>query len=70
MRAIGVSHTACKDEFRRNLRSHSWSVLSFFIMYVELEGINKGHHFQIRVISKLESKFPPDDAFFMAVSKR
>ena len=21
-----VSHTACKDEFRRNLRSHSWSV--------------------------------------------
>ena len=26
MRAIGVSHTACKDEFRRNLRSHSWSV--------------------------------------------
>ena len=34
MRAIGVSHTACKDEFRRNLRSHSvWSVFSFFIIY-------------------------------------
>ena len=34
MRAIGVSHTACKDEFRRNLRSHSWwwSVFSFFII--------------------------------------
>ena len=29
---IGVSHTACKDEFRRNLRSHSWSVFSFFII--------------------------------------
>ena len=26
MRAIGVSHAACKDEFRQNLRSHSWSV--------------------------------------------
>ena len=32
MRAIGASHTACKDEFRRNLRSHSWSVFSFFII--------------------------------------
>ena len=32
MRAIGVSHTACKDEFRRNLRSHSWSVFSFFFI--------------------------------------
>ena len=26
IRAIGVSHTACKDEFRRNLPSHRWSV--------------------------------------------
>ena len=32
---IIVSHTACKDEFRRNLRSHSWSVFSFFIMHYE-----------------------------------
>ena len=32
MRAIGVSHTACKDEFRRNLRSHSWSVFAFFVI--------------------------------------
>ena len=23
IRAIGVSHTACKDEFRQNIRSHS-----------------------------------------------
>ena len=30
--SIGVSHTACKDEFRRNLRSHRWSVFSFFII--------------------------------------
>ena len=30
IRAIGVSHTACKDEFRRNIRSHSWSVFLFF----------------------------------------
>ena len=22
LRAIGVSHTACKDEFRRNIQSH------------------------------------------------
>ena len=35
MRAIGVSHTACKDEFRRNLRPHSWSVVSFFIILDE-----------------------------------
>ena len=31
MRAIGVSHTACKDEFRRDLRSHSWR--GIFIFY-------------------------------------
>ena len=31
IRAIGVSHTACKDELRWNLRSHthSWSVFVF-----------------------------------------
>ena len=29
--AIGVSHTACKDEFRQNIRSHSsWSVFNFY----------------------------------------
>ena len=33
-RAIGVSHTACKDEFRQNIRSHKWSVFSFFIICV------------------------------------
>ena len=33
IRAIGVSNTACRDEFRRNLRSHSWrSVFSLFII--------------------------------------
>ena len=32
MRAMGVSHTACKVEFRQNLRSHCWSVI-FFIIY-------------------------------------
>ena len=31
MRAIGVSHAACKDVFRQNLRSHSWSVVSFLL---------------------------------------
>ena len=36
IRAIGVSHTACKDEFRQYLRSHSWSVFSFFIIYLIL----------------------------------
>ena len=28
-RAIGVSHTAYKDELRQNIRSHSRSVFSF-----------------------------------------
>ena len=36
MRAIGVSHTARTDEFRRNLRSHSWSVFSFLIISLAL----------------------------------
>ena len=36
VRAIGVSHTACKDEFRQNLRSHSWSVFSFFTTYSDI----------------------------------
>ena len=27
-----VTYTACKDEFRRNLRSHSWSVFSYFFI--------------------------------------
>ena len=31
IRAIGVSHTACEDEFRHNIRSHGWSVFYFFI---------------------------------------
>ena len=31
IRAIGVSHTACKCEFRQNLRSHSWSVILFLL---------------------------------------
>ena len=30
IRAVGVSHTACKDEFRQDIRSHSWSVFSLF----------------------------------------
>ena len=30
IRAIGVSHTACRDEFRQNLRSHSWSYFYFY----------------------------------------
>ena len=29
IRATGVSHTACKYEFRQNIRSHSWGVFSF-----------------------------------------
>ena len=29
-RAIGVSHTACKDEFRRNVPSYRWSFFFFF----------------------------------------
>ena len=37
-RAIGVSQTACKDGFRRNLRSHSWSVFSFLKYYTRLNG--------------------------------
>ena len=34
IRAIGVSHTACEDEFRRSLGSHSWmGCCSIFIIY-------------------------------------
>ena len=32
-RAIGVLHSACKYEFRRNLRSYGWSVILIFIIY-------------------------------------
>ena len=28
-----ISHTACEDEFRQNLRCHRWSVLPFFVLY-------------------------------------
>ena len=45
--------------------SYSWT-----LAYAELERINKGQHFQIGVISKLASKFLPDDAFSMAASNR
>ena len=31
IRAIGVSHTGCKDEFRRKLRSHSWNLFLFLL---------------------------------------
>ena len=34
IRAIGVSHTACKYEFRKNIRSHSWSVFFLYIDYI------------------------------------
>ena len=36
IRAIGVSHTACKEEFRQNIGSHSWSVYSFFILLFDM----------------------------------
>ena len=32
-RAIGVSQTACTDEFRGNLRSHSWTEFEFYIIF-------------------------------------
>ena len=36
IRAIGVSHTACKDEFRQNLRPHSsWSFFIFIPLNIE-----------------------------------
>ena len=34
-RAIGVSHTACKHDFRQNIRSHRWSVFSF-LLYISV----------------------------------
>ena len=45
--------------------SYSW-----ILAYVELERKNQGTAFQIGIISTLESKFLPDDAFFMAASNR
>ena len=48
MRAIGVSHTACKDEFRRNLRSRSWSVFSFFYnIYIRRIWVTEPRHSDI-----------------------
>ena len=38
IRAIGVSHTACKDEFRQNIRSHSWRVFTLFIIEAAIPG--------------------------------
>ena len=46
-RAIGVSHTACKDEFRQNLLSHTAGVYSYFynifiypyILYIYILGV-------------------------------
>ena len=36
---IGVSHTTCKDEFRQNIRSHSWSVFLFYnIFFIDNTG--------------------------------
>ena len=35
IRAIGVSHTACEDEFQPSLPSHgSWSIFVSFIIYI------------------------------------
>ena len=34
IRAIGVSHTTCKDKFRQNIRSPSWSVYFFYNIYL------------------------------------
>ena len=45
--------------------SYSW-----MLTYLELEQMNKGQHFQIGIIPKLESNFFPGFAFFMAASKR
>ena len=35
--SIVISHTACKNEFRQNTRSHSCSVFSFFIIYISCD---------------------------------
>ena len=45
--------------------SYSW-----ILAYVQLERINTGRNFQTGIIFKMVSKFLPDDAFFMAASKR
>ena len=60
--AIGVSHIACKDEFRRNLRSHSWSVFSFFIIYQILTppigrrgiGVSEGNTYRIAAVRRFK----------------
>ena len=66
MRAIGVAHTARKDEFRRNLRSHSWGVSSFLyhIFMSEYEkvyaaNIQQGRGFQMRLATfRLHKIYP------------
>ena len=61
------TYIACKDEFRQNIRSHSWSVLSFFIINIQsvapvayqviLEpGIGQLHEFEPpRVLARINS---------------
>ena len=53
-----MSHTACKDEFRSNIRSHSWSVFSFFILSggVRIQSTTTSYLKHVLIITAFENK--------------
>ena len=55
VRAIGVSHTACRDEFRQNLRSHSWSVFLFLCYSVSYHPVHYCCTCIIRILSAADA---------------
>ena len=57
MRAIGVSDTNCKYEFRRNLRSHSWSAFFFFNMDFFLHTWHSVKHDERKARERREPEF-------------
>ena len=63
IRAIGVSHTACKYEFRRNLRPRSWSV---FLVFYNMDGMSKKRRGNVWFISYLYTLVLPPFRLFTA----
>ena len=47
IRAIGASHTACKYEFRQNLRSHSWMECIFMFCNIYIYGFAGSKHMRV-----------------------
>ena len=52
VRGIGVSYTACKDEFRQNPPSHSWNVFSFSQYFLKCQVLSESRRNQSLVRMK------------------